>query len=256
MLQTIIKQVAINLEERKRTLPLFTGLKPSQFDFKKAIQGKQKISLIAEVKKKSPSAGLLNPTFNHLKLAEQYQKAGASCLSVLTEESFFEGSHQYLAEIRKVIDLPLLCKDFILEEYQIEEARHFGADAILLIAAIHSPNKLRTLIKSAKLLNMSVLLEVHTQEELSIAMQLYKDNVVIGINNRNLQDLSIDLSNTTSLSSRIPKDYVIVGESGYKSTADISSVLGLVDAVLVGSSLVSGSNPEEFVKNLLTVNLA
>lgn len=256
MLSNIVKQVKINLETRKKQHPSFANLQTSQRDFKAAIEGKQHLALIAEVKKASPSQGSLNENFNHLQLAQQYSSAGASCISVLTEESFFHGSQQYLYDISRSLALPVLCKDFIVDTYQIEEARFYGADAILLMANLLSFQQLKEFIQRATNLKMSVLLEVHSEDELKNALKLYADNVLIGVNNRNLQTLKIDLNTVRKLAPLLPKDVVSVAESGYQSAQDLEAIKGLVDGVLIGSSIVSSSNALDKINSLFSLSNA
>lgn len=250
MLDKILKQVKVNLERRSSFRPVFNNIKPSERDFKGALKGKEHLSLLAEVKQASPLHGVLRENFHHLELAETYFKAGADCVSVLTEESFFHGSHQFLFDISQTIPLPLLCKDFVIDSYQILEARFYCADAILLIVNILSFQQIQEFIKIAAALNMDVLLEVHSREELDIALRAYQENVLIGINNRNLETMEIDLNTAVALAPLVPKDVVTVAESGYQTAADLKTITGLADAVLIGSSLVRDGNPMEKIKSM------
>lgn len=250
MLKKIVQQVKINLEKRSALRPTFHNLQSSTRQFKAALKGKSQLSLLAEVKHSSPLHGVLNENFNHLQLAEQYFRAGADCVSVLTEESFFKGSHQYLFDISQTIPLPLLCKDFIVDPYQVLEARFYGADAVLLIANLLSLKEMKELIKIANSLKMDVLVEVHNVEELKTALKVYTDNVLIGINNRNLATMEIDLNTALALAPLIPRDIVTVAESGYKTGADLQAITGLVDAVLIGSTLVKDGDPMGKIKSL------
>lgn len=255
MLFDIVKQVKANLEQRKLQRPSFQNLQPAQHDFKGAIAGKDHLALIAEVKHASPSQGMLTSHFNHLELAQQYLQAGASCISVLTEQNFFHGSHQYLYDISRSIPLPLLCKDFIIDAYQIEEARFYGADAILLMANLLSLQQLQNFIAVAKQFHMSVLLEIHDQDELQTALKLYGDNVLIGINNRDLTTLEINLNNFKKLAPLIPKQYVVVAESGYHTAKDIEEIQGLADGVLIGTSLVRDGNALQKISKLFSAHV-
>ncbi len=251
MLTKITNQVQKNLELRRKLKPSFGNLQPSTRRFKFDIYGKEKLSLVAEVKHASPLHGALTQTFDHKKLAEEYYKAGATCISVLTEESFFLGSHQYLLDISNLVPLPLLCKDFILDEYQILEARFYGADAVLLIASLLSAEQLQTFTNLANSLNMDVLLEVHSYEELEKALQIKGENLILGINNRNLQSMEIDLKTAPELAKLLPQDYILMAESGYKTAQDTATIKGLFDGVLIGSSLVNSPNIADKIKELI-----
>lgn len=218
-------------------------------------RSKQKItSLICEIKKASPSAGLIRKDFDHVKIAKSYENAGASCISVLTDEKYFMGSHQYLSDVRKVVDLPLLCKDFIVDNYQIYEAKALGADCILLIVAMLEKDKLLALEECALSLDLSVLIEVHDEDELDFAMSHMKSKL-IGINNRNLKTMKTDLNTSIRLAKSMGSainDYVIVGESGIKTLADIELLKSAgIYNYLVGESLMRQENIEEAVKKLL-----
>jgi len=213
-------------------------------DFLAALQqGKTKPALIAEVKKASPSKGVLCADFDPVAIAIQYQAGGASCLSVLTDEKFFQGSFDYLAQIRATVDLPLLCKDFIVYPYQMYVARVQGADAVLLIAAILSDSDLQYFLKIAKALKMTALVEVHTLEELDRVLAL--DGVsLVGINNRNLEDFSVDLQTTCQIlaaraTELAKKGILVVSESGLHNREHLDLVQKAgASAVLIGESLV------------------
>lgn len=193
--------------------------------------------IIAEVKKGSPSKGVIRPDFNPLDIAEIYQQNGATCLSVLTDEHFFLGHLRYLALIREQVGLPLLRKDFIFDEYQIYEAAAGGADAILLIAAMLDQSQLVDLLGKARELYLDVLLEVHDEREL--AMALATDCGLIGINNRSLHTFVTDLATTERLATSIPEERLIVAESGINCRADIERLQSAgAEAFLVGESLM------------------
>jgi indole-3-glycerol phosphate synthase len=198
-------------------------------------------AVIAEVKKGSPSKGVIREDFDPLTIAEIYQNNGATCLSVLTDEHFFMGHLSYLNKIREVVSLPLLRKDFICDPYQIYEARVAGADAILLIAAMLTVEQLKEYNALASELNLDVLLEVHDENELESALET--DCTLIGINNRNLQTFKTDLATTERLLPQIPAEYFVVAESGISKRAD---VLRLEKAgakgFLVGESLMREDN--------------
>ena len=219
-------------------------------------QNPAKPSLIAEVKKASPSKGVICADFEPSAIAQAYERGGATCLSVLTDEKFFQGSFANLQQVREKVTLPLLCKEFIIDPYQIYLARVNGADAILLIAAILSDEKLAEFMQIARGLNLTALVEVHPLAELDRVLNL--PNVeLIGINNRNLQDFSVDLQTTQRLLHQRQKQInsrriTIVSESGLYTPADLSFVAKAgATAVLVGESLVRQTNLERAVKDLL-----
>ncbi|HCF29273.1 MAG TPA: indole-3-glycerol phosphate synthase TrpC [Cyanobacteria bacterium UBA11049] len=229
---------------------------PPTRDFVAALRhGKTKPALIAEVKKASPSKGVLRADFDPVAIALSYQQGGASCISVLTDAKFFQGSFNNLEKIRAAVDLPLLCKDFIIYPYQMYQARLRGADAVLLIAAILSDQDLQYFIKIAKLLNMAALIEVHTLAELDRVLAL-DDVTLIGINNRNLEDFSVDLQTTCQLltaraSQLQQRDILVVSESGLHNPETIALVASAgVQAVLIGESLVKQQNLETAIASL------
>ena len=195
------------------------------------------LALIAEVKKASPSAGVISPDFDAVATAEAYEAAGAHCISVLTDEQFFQGSLGYLAQIRRATRLPLLRKDFTIHEVQIWEASVAGADAILLIVAALDQPQLELLYKEALACQLDVLVEVHTHEEMERAIDL--GATLIGINNRNLHTFEVDLTATEQLSEEAPKDILLVSESGLKTRKDTQRVFDCgCNAILVGESLM------------------
>ena len=200
------------------------------------------IGLIAEVKKASPSAGVICPDFDPVRIAKQYEAAGASCLSVLTDEKFFQGSLDYLKQIRAVVKLPLLRKDFIIDARQILEAVEWGADAILLIVAILSDAELKHFHELACGAGLAVLVEVHDEAELERALVLQP--CLLGVNNRNLKTFTVDLATTERLAEKLfnqarPEDTLLVAESGIHSRADVDRVARAgAGAILVGESLV------------------
>jgi indole-3-glycerol phosphate synthase len=195
------------------------------------------LGLIAEVKKASPSAGVIAADFDHLAIAKAYEAAGAHCLSILTDEQFFQGSLRYLTQIRKETALPCLRKDFVIHEAQIWEASVAGADAVLLIVAALEQDDLERLYKEAQTFQMDVLVEVHTREELDRALDLGAE--LIGINNRNLHTFEVDLATTEELSEEVPDDAILVAESGLKTQADTQRMFACgCNAILVGESLM------------------
>jgi len=222
---------------------------PTPISFREAIKRPGKISFIAEIKQASPSFGILRQNFSHLELAKTFKDSGVNAISIVTEEDFFLGKINYIEEVRKEVNLPVLRKDFILDEAQILESRAAGSDAVLLIMAILNEEKLKSLYAYAKELGMDVLVEVHTEKELKKVMKMGVD--IIGINSRNLHTLKINLSRTKSLLPFIPEDIVKVSESGIKSLKDILLLKGLgADAVLVGEILMKADNIQEKLKEL------
>jgi len=208
------------------------------------------IKLIAEVKKASPSKGVIREDFDPVGIANTYQEAGAACLSVLTEQKFFQGSLAYLGAIRKATRLPLLRKDFIVDEYQIFEARAAGADAILLIAACLDRRQMEDYLGVAEGLGLAVLVESHTGKELD--QTLHAGARIVGINNRDLTSFTVSLQTTFDLLRDIPDDRIVVSESGIKSRDDVVKLEQAgVDAVLVGESLMREKDIGKKVKELL-----
>ncbi|KYC38046.1 indole-3-glycerol phosphate synthase [Scytonema hofmannii PCC 7110] len=264
ILEEIVRYKQQEVSKRRELLPFPNLLNqiataPSVRDFLFALQNNsKKPSLIAEVKKASPSKGVICADFDPVKIAQAYERGGASCLSVLTDEKFFQGSFRNLQVIRQKVTLPLLCKEFIIDAYQIYLARVSGADAILLIAAILSDDTLQEFINLARYLGMSVLIEVHTLTELDRVLAL--SNVqLVGINNRNLEDFTVDLEITQHLLAQRGEkldsmDITVVSESGLYTSADLDLVAQAgAKAVLVGESLVKQKNLEQAVKVLLNL---
>ena len=222
-------------------------------DFKAALRNKAGVSLIAEVKKASPSAGLISKDFDPVRVAIAYEQAGASACSVLTDEKFFQGHLDFLAKIRRATRMPLLRKDFIIDEYQIYEASAAGADAILLIVAILDPEQLTRYHAISKENSLATLVEVHDEGETERALKAGAE--IIGINNRNLKDFSVDLGTTERLAARIRQHesrIVLVAESGLHTRSDVERVRGAgVDAILVGESLMRSADIAAKVKELV-----
>jgi indole-3-glycerol phosphate synthase len=215
-------------------------------------QGSEALGLIAEVKKASPSAGVIASDFDPVAVARTYEKAGAHALSVLTDEEFFQGHLSYLSQIRSVVDLPILRKDFIIHEAQIAEASVAGADAVLLIVAALEQARLEALYREAELLQLDVLVEVHSLEELDRALQLQCP--IIGINNRNLTTFDVDLATTEALSEEVPDGVLLVCESGLKTRSDTQRAFDAgCNAILVGESLMRSGDVPAQVRDLLAV---
>lgn len=230
---------------------------PKVRDFLKALQdNSHRPSLIAEVKKASPSKGIIRKDFDPVNIAQAYEKAGAACLSVITDEKFFQGSIENLGNVRKSVELPLLCKEFIIDLYQIYLARTTGADAILLIAAILSNVQLKDFLRVIHSLKMTALVEVHTLGELDRVLRL-PDVRLVGINNRNLKNFTVDLATTEKLISRRKSQLqsfgiTVVSESGIHTPEDLDFVNNAgARAVLVGESLVKQPDVEDAVRKLL-----
>ena len=202
----------------------------------------QGTAVIAEIKKASPSKGVIREDFDPVAIAKSYQLGGAACLSVLTDVDFFQGSDSYLQQARAACTLPVIRKDFIIDPYQIYEARTLGADCILLIVAALNDRQLEQLNACAQKLGMDVLVEVHNREELMRSLPL--GNTLVGINNRDLHHFDTDLNNTYQLLADIPNDRIVVTESGIHSPADIAAMREhQVNAFLVGESLMRAEDP-------------
>ncbi|MBD2353216.1 indole-3-glycerol phosphate synthase TrpC [Tolypothrix sp. FACHB-123] len=266
ILEEIVWHKEIEVEKMRERVPLRELQKQvltaaPTCDFVGALkQGKTKPALIAEVKKASPSKGVLREDFDPIAIALSYQQGGASCLSVLTDEKFFQGSFDNLAKVRSVVDLPLLCKDFIIYPYQMYLARIRGADAVLLIAAILSDQYLHYFVKIANSLKMAALIEVHSLEELDRVLAL--DGVtLVGINNRNLEDFSVDLQTTCQLLATRgqqlqARNILVVSESGLHTAEDLNLVSTAgASAVLIGESLVKQPDPQLAITNLFAKSL-
>jgi indole-3-glycerol phosphate synthase len=215
--------------------------------------GENTLGLIAEVKKASPSAGVIAESFDPDSIALAYQDAGAHALSVLTDEQYFKGHLSYLKSIREKVGIPVLRKDFIIHESQIAEAAVAGADAILLIVAALDNERLSALYEEASTLQLECLVEVHDLRELDRALDLGAE--IIGINNRNLVDFTVDLETTASLSEQVPDDVILVSESGIKTAADTQNILDWgCNAILVGETLMRSADIATTIQTLLHRN--
>lgn len=206
-------------------------------------------AVIAEVKKASPSKGLIRPNFKPAEIARSYEKAGAACLSVLTDKEFFQGCSEFLMEARQACSLPVLRKDFIVDEYQVLQAGAWGADAILLIAAELELEQMQQLAKVARELSMDVLVESHNPDEIAKALQI--PNALIGINNRNLRDFSVNLETTVGLQKLVQPGVPVITESGIRTKEDVQYMLDHgIYCFLVGEAFMRESNPGQALTDL------
>lgn len=230
-------------------LRAFASVAPPTRDFYAALKAPG-VSLIAECKKASPSKGLMVPHYDPVVLAQTYERAGASAISVLTDGRHFQGSLEHLRDVKESVRLPVLRKDFIFHPYQVYEARVAGADALLLIAAVLSDSEIKQLLALTHQLAMHALIEVHTEEELERVLRL--NPRIIGVNNRNLQTFTVDFANTARLRTAIPPEIVTIAESGLKSADDVRQMAAIgVDAVLVGETLVRSKDVYQTTRALV-----
>lgn len=255
---TILDELAGHARERceayKRIVPAnelkmtVSGMTKSDGAFEKALR-KPGLSFICECKKASPSKGLIAPDFPYLKIAREYEQAGADCISVLTEPKWFLGRDEYLREIAEVVSIPCLRKDFTVDDYMIYQARALGASAVLLICAILSGSQLNEYIGLCDELGLSALVEAHDEAEVSMALR--SGARIIGVNNRDLRDFSVDTGNSRRLREMIPEDIVFVSESGIKTAGDTALLRRSgVDAVLVGEALMKAADKKQKLAEL------
>jgi len=256
ILDTIIARTVKDLDSRKRAvsrdklIATIAAQEPAR-DFRGALARPNAVNIIAEVKKASPSKGVIRPDFDPVAIARSYADNGAQAVSVLTEEHFFQGHIDYLSMIRREIDIAVLRKDFIVDPYQVYEARAAGADAFLLIAAVLNAEQLRALIRLGSSLGMHALVEVHTAAELEIAVNA--ESNIIGINNRNLNTFETDIETTLRLRPLIPSGIVTVSESGIATPEDIRRLRSCgIDAFLIGESLMRASDPGRMLCEFLS----
>ncbi len=254
MLNRIIAQKRDEVRQRKRSLSLASleeriAQQRPPLDLVAALRGNRG-RLIAEVKQASPSRGLLCPDFNPVRLAQEYAQGGAAAISVLTEVNYFGGSLDHLSAIREAVNLPLLRKDFIFDPFQVYESRAYGADALLLIVALLSQGQLEELLSLSHSLGLKCLVEVHHEAEIDRA--LLSKAEIIGINNRDLNTLSVDLNTTRRLRALLPQEQIVVSESGINSRRDMEKLKGWgVNAVLVGEALVTASDIQDKMRELI-----
>lgn len=254
ILKLIVEAKKKSVELLKKSETEIMGLvdkAPKPVSLAKALKADDDISIIAEIKQASPSEGVIRQDFNHMEILKIYEEMGAKAISVLTEEEFFLGKTKYLQEVKAATKLPVLRKDFILDEIQIYQSRALGADAVLLIHSILPIEKLEKLYKIAKNLGMDVLVEVHTLKELKNVIKLNVE--IIGINNRNLNSFKVDIATTEKLASLIPSDTVKISESGINCLKDVLMLKGVgVDAMLIGSAFMRSPNIKDKFNEFLT----
>ncbi len=218
------------------------------FPFKKALS-EDEISIIAEVKRASPSKGLIAEDFDYLTIAKEYEEAGASAISVLTEPYFFKGSNDYLKEISQCVSIPILRKDFVIDEYMIWEAKALGASAVLLIVSILSIVELKKFLDLAHDLGLSAIVETHDGDEIRTALNVGAE--IIGVNNRDLTDFTVNIENSISLRRCVSGDVVFISESGIKTPEDVRKLKeNDVDAVLIGETLMKSEDKKSMISEL------
>jgi indole-3-glycerol phosphate synthase len=211
------------------------------------------VSFICEVKKASPSKGIIAEDFPYEKIGAEYEAAGADAISVLTEPEFFKGKNEYLTSIKSKVSIPVLRKDFTIDEYQIYEAKNIGADAVLLICALLDTDTLEKFIKISDSLCLSAIVEAHNEDEVKSALRAGAR--IIGVNNRNLKDFTVDVSNSLKLRKLVPKDVLFISESGIKTREDIERLEEAdVNAALIGETFMRSSNKSEMLKMLKGLN--
>lgn len=255
---TILDELALSAKKRvekakskisvDRIKDMAYNLPKGSFEFENALK-KEDIAFICECKKASPSKGLIAPDFPYLKIAKEYEEAGADCISVLTEPSRFLGSDDYLKEIAEKVSVPCIRKDFTVDEYMIYEAKVLGAKAVLLICSILTGQQIKDYIKICDGLGISALVEAHNEDEVMTALSA--DARIIGVNNRNLKDFSVDTENSKRMRSLVPDSVIFVSESGVQSAEDIKLLRKIgTDAVLIGETLMRAENKREKLAEL------
>jgi indole-3-glycerol phosphate synthase len=244
ILDEIVAKTKSKLEEKKQGVSLeelsskidFENLKET--NFKKSLQNKTE-AIIAEIKKASPSAGIISDNFDPVLKSKEYESFGASALSILTEEDYFLGNIQYLIDVKATTSLPILRKDFIVDEYQIYESKLIGADCILLIASILNDEELKNFSETAERLKLDYIIEVHDVEELQRVKHF--SNAIIGVNNRNLKTFDVDINNSVELKNFFEGENIFIAESGIKSKKDIEYLQQhKINVFLIGESLMKG----------------
>ena len=244
ILNDIVENTRAKLHAKKAELPLediiskLNGLNLPKGAFKESLLNKDQ-AIIAEIKKASPSAGIISEDFDPIRKAKEYEDFGASALSILTEEDFFQGSSQYLQDVKEITALPILRKDFMIDEYQIYEAKLIGADCILLIASVLSDEEIKSFVDLAESLQLDYLIEVHDLEELKRVGHF--SNAMIGVNNRDLKTFNVDLNISINLKKEFKNNNIFVAESGIKNQDDINALKAHdIHVFLIGESLMKG----------------
>ena len=241
-------QNAVQRVSRQEIQAKALALPMGKFAFENALK-KEGLSFICECKKASPSKGLISPDFPYLQIAKEYELAGADCISVLTEPKWFLGSDSYLFEIAAAVTIPCLRKDFIVDDYMIYEAKLLKASAVLLICSMLTGEQLKDYLAVCEVLGLSALVEVHTEKEIEMALNAKAK--IIGVNNRNLKDFSVDANNSSKLRKMIPNDVLFVYESGVKTAEDIRNIRNIgADAVLMGETLMRANNKKAKLNEL------
>jgi indole-3-glycerol phosphate synthase len=245
ILDEIISKKRTRVNEAKSKVPIediqnqLVKKSSLKSNFKKSLEN-QKQAIIAEIKKASPSAGIIAEDFDPILKVQEYEKMGARALSILTEEDYFQGSNKVLLDAKKVTNLPILRKDFIIDDYQIYESKLIGADCILLITSILSDSQIAEYVSIAEAINLDVLIEVHDEEELARVSKFH--NALIGVNNRNLKTFEVDLMNAIRLRKNYDGNQIFIAESGIKSSADIEYLVSNdINVFLIGESLMRGN---------------
>ena len=255
MLDEIVEKTKERVEKAKEIVPLDDLKKEvsqleisDEFPFKKALSGDD-ISIIAEVKRASPSKGLIAEDFDYVAIAKEYEAAGASAISVLTEPYFFKGDNEYLKEIADNVSIPILRKDFVIDEYMIWEAKLLGASAVLLIVSILDIVTLKKFLDLAHDLGLSAIVEAHDSDEIMRAMTVGAE--IVGVNNRNLKDFTVDIENSISLRRCVSSDVIFISESGIKTKEDVTILKeNDVDAVLIGETLMKCDDKKAMISEL------
>lgn len=254
VLERIVEQTRIDLQKRKQKISFndlhsMEGFEKDRIDFKNALR-RDHVSIIAEVKKASPSKGIIREDFNPVEIALKYEDGGASAISVLTDKPFFKGDLEYLSAISKRVQLPLLRKDFIIDPFQIKEARAYGADAVLIIVAITEGNQLNELIATAKEFGLSALVECYDQNDFDRLN--FNEVDVLGVNNRDLKEFKVDVHRGISILKQAPSETVLVSESGISTGEDIALLKqNGIHSALIGEHFMRQSNPGQAVAELL-----
>lgn len=255
LLSTILQRVKRKIERNKDKLSLETlqgkiSILPPTRNFSASLEGTKSINLICEVKKASPSKGLILPNYDPVKTSKIYEEVGAKAISVLTESDFFLGSLNDLKNVKNATNIPILRKDFIIDPYQIYESRYFGADCILLIASILEKNELKDFIRLAEDLKLDSLIEIHSKNDLKKALECEAEN--IGINNRNLDTLKVNIKTSLSIFPLIPAEKRVVSESGIKGEKEIEALKNCgINSFLIGEALLTVSNIRGKIKEFL-----